>query len=173
MVKLRRCTEAQLSLFNKPLPLDLHNKPEETPAQTHTEEPSPNTTNIKVYSQEYAKRARELENLKGQDLLDAVKEGDVFEGTWGYNRTITDWFIVKRKTAKRIVVHKIERKMGDQPGDSWGGWTTCPVLPPRELTRGRDLLGIPSPYSKGAIQIPEEPKYIQIWDGTYGWENQD
>ena len=172
MVKLRRCNEAQLSLFNKPLPLDLHhNNTEVEPEVTQVEEPE---TNNNVYSREYANRAKQLRTLKGQELLDAVKEGDIFWGRWGYNRTITNWFIVKRKTAKRIILHEIDYTHGNQPGDSIGGWTTCPILPPKEISGKRDMQGIPLPENRYAqIQIPDYPKSLTVWDGTYGWENMD
>lgn len=123
-----------------------------------------------IYSQKHADRARELDGLKGQELFDALKPGDILEGTWGYNRTITDYFIVKRKTAKRVVVHQIERKNGDQPNDSWGGWSVCPVLPPKEVEREKDRQGTPDGDS---IKLADYPKYLRIYKGDYGWENMD
>lgn len=123
-----------------------------------------------IYSQKHADRAKELEGLKGQELFDALKPGDILEGVWGYNRTITDYFIVKRKTAKRVVVHQIERKNGDQPNDSWGGWSVCPVLPPKEIEREKDRQGTPDGDS---IKLADYPKYLRIYKGDYGWENMD
>ena len=123
-----------------------------------------------VYSQKYADRAKELDGLKGQELFDALKPGDILQGIWGYNRTITDYFIVKRKTAKRVVVHQIERKNGDQPNDSWGGWSVCPVLPPKEMEREKDRQGTPD---GDAIKLADYPKYLRIYKGDYGWENMD
>lgn len=123
-----------------------------------------------VYSQDYARRAQELEGLKDQALFDALQPGDILEGSWGYNRTITDYFIVKRKTAKRVVVHRIARKTGDQPGDSWGGWTVCPVLPPKEDDRKNDVQGM---MSGSSIKIADYPQYLGVWGGDYGWENSD
>lgn len=123
-----------------------------------------------VYSQKHADRAKELDGLKGQEFFDALKPGDILEGIWGYNRTITDYFIVKRKTAKRVVVHQIERKNGDQPNDSWGGWSVCPVLPPKEMEREKDRQGTPD---GDAIKLADYPKYLRIYKGDYGWENMD
>jgi hypothetical protein len=123
-----------------------------------------------VYSQKHADRARELANLSDQALLDALQPGDILEGTWGYNRTITDYFIVKRKTAKRVVVHKLVSKNGDQPGDSWGGWTVCPVLPPKEDDSAKDVQGM---MSGKDVKIADYPKYLSVYQGDYGWENMD
>lgn len=123
-----------------------------------------------VYSQKHADRARELANLSDQALMDALKPGDILEGTWGYNRTITDYFIVKRKTAKRVVVHKLVSKNGNQPGDSWGGWTVCPVLPPKEDDSKKDVQGT---MSGKDVKIADYPKYLSVYQGDYGWENMD
>lgn len=123
-----------------------------------------------VYSQKHADRARELANLSDQALMDALQPGDILEGTWGYNRTITDYFIVKRKTAKRVVVHKLVSKNGDQPGDSWGGWTVCPVLPPKEDASAKDVQGM---MSGKDVKIADYPKYLSVYQGDYGWENMD
>lgn len=123
-----------------------------------------------IYSQKHADRARELANLSDQALMDALQPGDILEGTWGYNRTITDYFIVKRKTAKRVVVHKLVSKNGDQPGDSWGGWTVCPVLPPKEDASAKDVQGM---MSGKDVKIADYPKYLSVYQGDYGWENMD
>ena len=123
-----------------------------------------------IYSQKHADRARELANLSDQALLDALQPGDILEGTWGYNRTITDYFIVKRKTAKRVVVHKLVSKNGNQPGDSWGGWTVCPVLPPKEDDSKKDVQGM---MSGKDVKIADYPKYLSVYQGDYGWENMD
>lgn len=123
-----------------------------------------------IYSQKHADRAKELDGLKDQELFDALKTGDILYGTWGYNRTITDYFIVKRKTAKRIVVHQIEQKKGNQPSDSWGGWSVCPVLPPEESEMEKDRQGT---VSGKTVKLSDYPKYLHVYKGDYGWENMD
>lgn len=123
-----------------------------------------------VYSQDYARRAKELSGLRDQDLFDALKPGDILEGSWGYGRTITDYFIIKRKTAKRIIVHEIARKQGNQSGDSYGGWSVCPVLPAKEISGKGD---IQCSVSGTYVRKADYPKYLSVWDGSYGWENYD
>lgn len=125
-----------------------------------------------VYSQAHVVRAKEVEGLKGQELFDELRVGDILTGTWGYNRTITEWFIIKRKTAKRVVVHKLTRRMGGQPGDGMGGWTTCPDLPPKEDPKDKDIQGMVR-AGNNWITISDYPKSLYVWDGRYGWENMD
>lgn len=185
MVKLKRVNEAQLDLFNKPLPLGLrpalntslnnqvNNQSNSTLDDTPVMQEEPVNAD-RVYSREYAQRYRELKDLNGDALFEALREGDILWGSWGYNRTITDWFIVKRKTAKRLILHLLVSKNGNLPGDSVGGWTTCPMMPPKESQGERDVQGmmmLGSRYS--TVKIPIEPKYLRVWDGTYGWENDD
>lgn len=123
-----------------------------------------------ICSSKYAQRFNELNGLEDQDLFDALKPGDILYGIWGYNRTITDYFIVKRKTAKRVFVHKIEKTSGNQQGDSWGGWTVCPVLPPIEKANDPDIQGI---VKYGSVRIADYPKRLSPWKGNYGDENSD
>lgn len=123
-----------------------------------------------IVSQEHAQRAADLKDLKGQELFDALQPGDILDGRWGYNRTITEYFIVKRKTAKRLVIHKLLQKNGNQPGDSVGGWTVCPVLPVKEDPNERDIQCM---VMDNYVKNPDYPKYLYIWSGTYGWENDD
>lgn len=125
-----------------------------------------------VHSQAHAVRAKEVEGLKGQELFDELRVGDILTGTWGYNRTITEWFVIKRKTAKRVVVHKLTRRMGGQPGDGMGGWTTCPDLPPKEDPKDKDIQGMVR-AGNNWITISDYPKSLYVWDGRYGWENMD
>lgn len=114
-------------------------------------------------SREHENRARELEGLKNEDLFDALKIGDILSGSTYMYRTCTYWYIVVRKTAKRVYVQPIQRTYGTDFGSE-----TEPILPPRP--QGSAIQGR---VSGDYIQIPSSPKFLRVWDGRCGWENSD
>lgn len=99
------------------------------------------------------------EASKDQAAFDAVKVGDVFESSWGYDQTNIDFFVVVAKTKARIKVQSCGKKRVRDNGYSFS------VVPDTSRTFGDVMVKKVSASGSGAYFSVNSFAGAWSWDG--------
>lgn len=102
------------------------------------------------------------ENHTKQEKLKAdkaIKIGDIFVSTWGYEQTNVNFYQVIKATAKTVIVREIRRKRED--GGAWGQYK---AMPKKDDFRSEPMRRRVD-HSSDRPSIRIDYHFARLWDG--------
>jgi hypothetical protein len=120
---------------------------------------------VELYdSQQRSKAERKATTRGTPEQLDAVKVGDIFEWSWGYDQTNLDYFQVVERRGRQVVVREIAQQT--VPGSE--GFMADRRLPvPGQFLEGTQAKTLTKlvQFSQGEPYLAMEFGWCGLWDG--------
>ena len=122
------------------------------------------STRIDRASTKKEKPARKIKSIE-KETTHGLKVGDILQASYGYNRTIYNFYKVIRTTGSSVVLHKLAKNYID--GDN-GGWATSwRVMPIEDELDSRER-----PFTKRVKEgfMGEPCVKVSSYEWAYKWD---
>lgn len=101
-----------------------------------------------------------------KSTMQAIKQGDVLVSHWGYDAHLSDFYIVKKRTAKMVEV--IQLRDHHVNGYGMEGWDVAPMVPLQEVGKPiRRRVKVKSRWDELEVEYIDIDDYERayVWDG--------